>query len=136
MKRKISSHVAFSQPIVKNRFQSQALFIFNNHVVHDNIDHHDIRNCVQIPLLHSIFDNLPSNLWNSKCSFYILLHIFQAFGEMLFHDFLWFMNGLHKASPWRINAIFQEIKAWIDMTINLKYDVVAFFCKIYPSQEE
>ena len=70
------------------------------------------------------FYNLPACLKYTKCALNIFAYALLALREVLFHGPLWLMNGLHKVSPRGINAIREQIKLWINMTIDLKGQVM------------
>ena len=81
--------------------------------------------CIGFLTISHLAYRTPNTLFTSfACPF--------GFGEVFFHGSLWLMNGLHKASPWRINAIYQEIQVWIDMTIDLKSHVMPFSLQNLP----
>ena len=96
------------------------------HVVHDNTCHHDIKDGVQIPLSHKIFDYVSHALQDFKCMLYVFPCTLLTFGKMIFLLSLGFIDGLHKTSPQRIYLIYKQVVARVYTAIDLKNIIMPF----------
>ena len=100
------------------------LFIFDDHVVHNDARKHDVVDGVKVPLPDKTFNDRPLSLQDAKRPLDIFPCSFLHLCEVLLLLPLWQVNGVNKTTPLWVNAISEQIETRVIVAVQLKAHVL------------